>query len=305
MTVTGVPVRYFGQLERSSDGLLWVVLFRDNAVIKREQVRSRRQGRRRRLIDLVLTGAEPFPAGPDPLTLSLDPGAAGSVVAVNRTVNGKVTADEIESTPRPRESRVRGATYPDSLRCGSPHGEASDVTRSFTNEPVWMAVRSILICDARPGICEDLARLAKNIPTAVDVAVVTDRFALSAAFTVKPADLVLIGLSPGSPDGAAATDRLLTQHPSANIIVYGSVHDTAVLAAAVARGAHGFLLWTPDERHQPSPHRFTATTWTRPHSTHRRRGVSHHGHMARPTDRTRASGPAGNQPGPDQPGNRS
>lgn len=60
MTVTGVPVRYFGQLERSSDGLLWVVLFRDNAVIKREQVRSRRQGRRR-LIDLVLTGADHSP----------------------------------------------------------------------------------------------------------------------------------------------------------------------------------------------------------------------------------------------------
>ena len=133
------------------------------------------------------------------------------------------------------------------------NGEASEVTRSVTTEPVWMAVRSILICDARPGICEDLTRLAKNIPTAVDVAVVTDRFALSAAFTVKPADLVLIGLSPGSPDGAAATDRLLTQHPSANIVVYGSAHDTAALTAAVARGAHGFLLWTPDERHQPSP----------------------------------------------------
>ena len=124
MTVTGVPVRYFGQLERNSDGLLWVVLLRDNAVIKREQVRSRRQGRR--LIDLALTAAEPFPAGPGPLTLSLDPRAAGSGVAVNRTVNGKVngkvTADEIESTPRPRESRVRGATHsdPDSLRCGSP-----------------------------------------------------------------------------------------------------------------------------------------------------------------------------------------
>ena len=121
MTVTGVPVRYFGQLERNSDGLLWVVLFRDNAVIKREQVRSRRQGRRR-LIDLALTAAEPFPAAPDPLTLSLDPRAAGSGVAVNRTVNGKVTAGEIESTPRSRESRVRGATHsdPDSLRCGSP-----------------------------------------------------------------------------------------------------------------------------------------------------------------------------------------
>jgi DNA-binding NarL/FixJ family response regulator len=128
------------------------------------------------------------------------------------------------------------------------------VTRSVTKDPVWVAVRSVLICDARPGTGQAVARLAKSIPTAVDVAVVTDRFGLSAAFAVKPADLVLIGLSPDSPDGAAATDQLLTQHPSAHVIVYGSVHDSAALAAAVARGAHGFLLWTPDERnHQPSP----------------------------------------------------
>ena len=106
------------------------------------------------------------------------------------------------------------------------NGEASEVTRPVTKEPISVAVRSVLICDARPGPGQAVARLAKNIPAAVDVAVVTDRFALSAAFAVKPADLVLIGLSPGSPDGAAATDQLLTQHPSANILVYGSVHDT-------------------------------------------------------------------------------
>ena len=99
MTVTDVAVRYFVQLKRSPDGLLWVVLFRDNAVIKREQVRSRRQGRRR-LIDLVvLTEAEPIRAGLD----------------------RKETAAEMESTPRARESREHGAKHRDAgtLRCGS------------------------------------------------------------------------------------------------------------------------------------------------------------------------------------------
>ena len=91
-------------------------------------------------------------------------------------------------------------------------------------------------------MCHALAGLAKNIPTAVDVAVVTDGSALSAAYAGAPADLVLIGLSPGPPDGAAAIDQLLAQHPSANIIVYGSIRDTPALTAAVARGARGFLL---------------------------------------------------------------
>lgn len=99
MTVTDVAVRYFGQLERSPDGLLWVVLFGNDAVIKREQVRSRRQGRRR-LIDLALTEAEPFRAGLD----------------------RKETAAEMESTPRARETREHGAKHRDAgtLRCGSP-----------------------------------------------------------------------------------------------------------------------------------------------------------------------------------------
>ena len=186
------------------------------------------------------------------------------------------------------------------------NGEASEVTRSVANEPVWVSVRSVLICEARPGLRQALARMATNIPTAVDVDFVTDRFELSAAFAVKPADLVLIGLSPGSPDGTAATNQLLTQHPSANIIVYGSVHDTAPLTAAVARGAHGFLLWTPDERHHPPPTPTGSPSRREPAQPRpRRRAVAvRRRRTARPTDRPRAAGPAGNQPGSDQPGNR-
>ena len=53
-----------GQLERSSDGRLWVVLYRGTTVVRRERVRSRRRGRRW-LIDMVLADADGYPAGLD------------------------------------------------------------------------------------------------------------------------------------------------------------------------------------------------------------------------------------------------
>lgn len=48
-----------GQLERSPDGRLWVVLYRGSAVVRKKRVRSRRRGRRW-LIDMVLTDAERY-----------------------------------------------------------------------------------------------------------------------------------------------------------------------------------------------------------------------------------------------------
>jgi len=72
MITMGVSVPFLGQLERSPDGLLWVVLYRGTAVIHKEPVRSRRRGRSR-LIDIVLTASEPFPAGLDRRPLDLDP----------------------------------------------------------------------------------------------------------------------------------------------------------------------------------------------------------------------------------------
>jgi hypothetical protein len=72
MTTIGVSVPFVGQLERSPDGLLWVVLYRGTAVIRKERVRSRRRGRSR-LIDIVLAATETFPVGLDRRPQDLDP----------------------------------------------------------------------------------------------------------------------------------------------------------------------------------------------------------------------------------------
>ena len=72
MITMGVSVPFVGQLERSPDGLLWVVLYRGTAVIGKERVRSRRRGRSR-LIDIVLAAAEQFPGGLDRRPLDLKP----------------------------------------------------------------------------------------------------------------------------------------------------------------------------------------------------------------------------------------
>ena len=64
MITMGVSVPFVGQLERSPDGLLWVVLYRGSTVIHKERVRSARRGRSR-LVDIVLAAAEPLPGGLD------------------------------------------------------------------------------------------------------------------------------------------------------------------------------------------------------------------------------------------------
>jgi hypothetical protein len=48
---------YVGQVERDSSGALWAVLYSEGRVLRREQVRSLRQGKRR-VTDLVLAAAD-------------------------------------------------------------------------------------------------------------------------------------------------------------------------------------------------------------------------------------------------------
>jgi hypothetical protein len=48
---------YIGHVERDSAGALWAVLYREGQVLRREQVRSLRQGKRR-VTDLVLAAAD-------------------------------------------------------------------------------------------------------------------------------------------------------------------------------------------------------------------------------------------------------
>ena len=62
--------------------------------------------------------------------------------------------------------------------------------------------------------------------------------------------MALIGIHRANNSGAEATSLLLGMQPAAMIIVFGSVTDIDVLAAAYVRGARGILPWDPD---QPPP----------------------------------------------------
>jgi DNA-binding NarL/FixJ family response regulator len=58
------------------------------------------------------------------------------------------------------------------------------------------------------------------------------------------AALVLIGIHRAINTGADATTLLLGMHPTVTVIVFGSVTEIDVLAAAYMRGARGLLLGT-------------------------------------------------------------
>ena len=116
---------------------------------------------------------------------------------------------------------------------------------------IWMVVasgpiRSVLICDDRPGILQGLVDMLRPLPALVDIDWVTDGFALVDALTASRADLVLIGIHRASTAGAEATSLLLGKHPTAVIIVFGAPTEIDVLAAAYIRGARGLLPWNPD-----------------------------------------------------------
>ena len=54
---------YVGQVERDVEGRLWAVLYLGDRVVRKEQVRSLRKGRRR-VTDLVLSAADALAPSP-------------------------------------------------------------------------------------------------------------------------------------------------------------------------------------------------------------------------------------------------
>ena len=123
--------------------------------------------------------------------------------------------------------------------------------RRPTDDGPERTVAGILICDERPITGLTLSQAFGAFVSVSDIDWVSDGFGLADAFAAKPADLVLIGYQVGRVGGAQATDLLLGLYPSAAVIVFGSPDTSGVLAAAVARGARGLMLWDPDRRHQP------------------------------------------------------
>ena len=107
---------------------------------------------------------------------------------------------------------------------------------------------SVLICEDRPTAREAISKVLRPLPGLNDMRCVAEGFALVDAFAARPVDLVLIGIHCASTTGADATDLLLSLHPTAVAIVFGS--DTELLASAYLRGARGILLCDAD--HPPS-----------------------------------------------------
>jgi hypothetical protein len=90
MSVNATP-HYVGQVERDRVGALWAILYRDELVISREQVRSLRAGRRR-VADLVLSAADSFGNTPRRLSPSQLSGVAERSVPARRHRRSVVSA---------------------------------------------------------------------------------------------------------------------------------------------------------------------------------------------------------------------
>jgi hypothetical protein len=107
---------------------------------------------------------------------------------------------------------------------------------------------SVLICDDRPMVGLELSQTFRRfLPSIapVNASVVGDGFALVDAFETTAADLVLIGIHADTTAGIDAINLLLGIRPGASAVVYGSLADADLLAAAYARGAGGLLVWEP------------------------------------------------------------
>jgi DNA-binding NarL/FixJ family response regulator len=113
--------------------------------------------------------------------------------------------------------------------------------------PARGLVARVLICDERSMTRLALTNALKASFAATDIRCVSDGFELSDAFAARPANLVLIGFRAGRPSGVQATDLLLSLHPSAAVIVFGSADTSRTLAAAVSRGARGVMMWNPTD----------------------------------------------------------
>ena len=145
---------------------------------------------------------------------------------------------------RPGGSLLHGPVNP---RCAVLlESEPSVTDLLFT--PRATTVTTVLVCEEEP----DARGLLTGLLTAgvsVDVlAAVADGFGVVDAFTITPADVVLIGVHRGSGAGSAAMDLLLGLHPAAAVVVFGGPVDAALLTAAVTRGARGLMIW---DTHHP------------------------------------------------------
>lgn len=138
-------------------------------------------------------------------------------------------------------------------------------------------VGSVLIYDQRPdGRAVLTLRVTAAVPSADAITCVTTPADLIDAFDARPADLVFIGMDHQEQGQGEDTVALfLRRHPTATVIVVGTITDIPSLTTALARGAAGLMLWHPwyDHPRLPPPgHRVGGGTQVHP-VTRAERGI--------------------------------
>ncbi len=106
---------------------------------------------------------------------------------------------------------------------------------------------TVLICDERPQARQELTALLTSGAAPFRVTTTPDADGMIRQFGHTPADVVMISVQDRT--GFTSMTLLLDPHPSALVIVYGQVQDTALLTSALASGARGMLIWDIGYRH--------------------------------------------------------
>lgn len=102
---------------------------------------------------------------------------------------------------------------------------------------------SVLICDERRGIRENLARFMSQVSGVDQVDTVATGEELLVRYPRETPDVVLVGTQRAVDTGIVTTRRLVTMHPAVAVLVFGAPDDPAHICSAVACGARGFLRW--------------------------------------------------------------
>lgn len=100
-----------------------------------------------------------------------------------------------------------------------------------------------LVCDERRTVREMLLSMVSPVASVDSVESVASGDELLSRYGREPADVVLIGTQRALTTGVETVRQLLTAHPDAAVIVFGSPDDTPSITAAIAAGARGFLRW--------------------------------------------------------------
>ena len=105
---------------------------------------------------------------------------------------------------------------------------------------------SVLVYDSRGKAREELSLAALALPFVGRCESATSSEEMVARYRRDPPELVFIGSQRATDAGLITAIQLMTDHPTAVVIMFGSLHDTRTAVAAGAIGVRAYLSWSID-----------------------------------------------------------